>query len=99
MHTDSMASLMFALRKNFRLQIKCRLNSSVSLVIIQNRLLSADVSGQHIGPDIKPLKMGPIGFPETSVIKQPALLNNPEDGKIQVNRCGSLRCRRVSCVD
>ena len=39
--------------------------------------LSTDVSGQPVGPIFK----GPIGCPETSVLKQPTLRNNPEDGK------------------
>jgi hypothetical protein len=30
--------------------------------------------------------MGPIGCPETSVLKQPTLLNNPKNGRIEVNR-------------
>jgi hypothetical protein len=38
-----------------------------------------------------PLKMGPIWSPETSVPNQPTLRNIPEDGRIQVNRSGSLR--------
>ena len=29
--------------------------------------------------------------PETSVLNQPTLRNNPEDGRIQFNRSGSLR--------
>jgi hypothetical protein len=33
------------------------------------------------------------GSPETSVLNQPMLRNNPEDRRIQFNRDGSLRCR------
>jgi hypothetical protein len=35
--------------------------------------------------------MVPIGCPETAVLNQPTLRNNSEDGRIQVNRSGSLR--------
>jgi hypothetical protein len=34
-----------------------------------------------------PLKIGPIGCPETSVLKQPVLRNNPEDGRVQIYCC------------
>ena len=36
---------------------------------------------------------GPIGCLETSVLKQPTLRNNPEDGRIQVNCSGNLQFR------
>jgi hypothetical protein len=39
------------------------------------------------------LKMGPIGIPETSMLNQPTLRNNPEDGRLQVNRSVNLRYR------
>jgi hypothetical protein len=35
--------------------------------------------------------MGAIGIPETSVLNQPKLRNNPEDGRIQLNPSGRLR--------
>ena len=41
--------------------------------------------------------MGPIGCPETSMRNQPTLRNNPEDGRILVNRSGSLRSR-IACL-
>ena len=41
--------------------------------------------------DTWPLNMGPIGYPETSLLNQPALRYNPEDEIIQLNRSGSLR--------
>ena len=40
-----------------------------------------------------PLKMGPIGSPETSVFNQPALRNIPKDYRIQANCNESLRPR------
>ena len=40
-----------------------------------------------------PLKMGPIGSRETSVLNQITPRNSPEDGSIQFNRGGSLRSR------
>jgi hypothetical protein len=44
------------------------------------------------------VKMGLIGCPETSALNQPALRNNPEDRRIQLNRSGRLRSRQVmSC--
>jgi hypothetical protein len=42
--------------------------------------------------------MGPIGCPETSVLNQPTLCNNPEDGRIQVNYSESLRSRKIGRV-
>jgi hypothetical protein len=36
--------------------------------------------------------------PETSVLNQPTLRNNPEDGRIQVNRGESLRYRMYKVV-
>ena len=44
-----------------------------------------------------PLKMGPIGSPETSVSNHLTPRNNPEDGRIQFNRGGSLRSRTTKC--
>jgi hypothetical protein len=41
------------------------------------------------------LKIGPTGRPETSVSNQLTHRNNPEDRKIQFNRCGCLRCRKL----
>ena len=35
--------------------------------------------------DTLPLKMGLIGCPETSVLDQPTLRNNPDDGRIKHN--------------
>jgi hypothetical protein len=65
--------------------------------------LSTDVSGQPIGPIFKSqvtsfldtwrMKMGPVGYLETSVLN-PTLRKNPEHGRIQVNRRGSLRSRQ-----
>ena len=37
--------------------------------------------------DTLPLKIGPIGCPETSVLKQPVLRNNPEDGRVHIYYC------------
>jgi hypothetical protein len=39
------------------------------------------------------MKMGPIGCPKMSVINQPTLCNNPENGRIQLNYNGSLQSR------
>ena len=39
-----------------------------------------------------------ISSPETSVRNRPTLRNNPEDGRIQVNRSGSLRSREVKVL-
>ena len=39
--------------------------------------------------------MGPIASPETSVSNHLTPRNNPEDGRIQFNRGGSLRSRQV----
>jgi hypothetical protein len=64
--------------------------------------LSTDVSGQSIGPifkahlDTRILTMGPICCPETSVLNQPTLRNDPEDGRTLVNRSGSLRSHRYN---
>ena len=41
-----------------------------------------------------PLKMGPIRSPKTSVRSQPTLRNIPDEDRIQVNRCKSLRSRK-----
>ena len=38
--------------------------------------------------------MGPIRSPETKVLNHVTLRNNPEDGRIRLNRGGSLR----SCI-
>ena len=40
------------------------------------------------------MKMGTIGYLETSVLNNPTLRKNPEHGRIQVNRRGSLRSRQ-----
>jgi hypothetical protein len=48
--------------------------------------------------DIWPLKMGPIGTSETSVVNQPTLRNIPEDGRIQINCIDCLRSRTVQYV-
>ena len=40
-----------------------------------------------------PLKKGPIGSPETSVLNNITPRYNPEDGRIRLNRGGSLRSR------
>ena len=40
------------------------------------------------------LKTGPIRSTETSVRNQPTLRNIPEDGRVEVNRSGSLRSRK-----
>jgi hypothetical protein len=49
--------------------------------------LNTDVSGQPICSRLQrssvPWRWEPIGCPETSVINQPTLFNNPEDGRIQ----------------
>jgi hypothetical protein len=42
-----------------------------------------------------PLKKGPIGSPETSVSNHLTPRNNPEDVKIQYNRGGDLRSRKL----
>jgi hypothetical protein len=56
-----------------------------------------DVSGLPIDLILKGqawhLKMGPTGSPEMSVLKQPTLRINPEDGRFQFNRGESLRSR------
>jgi hypothetical protein len=41
-----------------------------------------------------PLKMGPIRSPKTSARNQPTLCNIPDEDRIQVNRCKSLRSRK-----
>ena len=41
-----------------------------------------------------PLNKGPIGRPETSVTNHLARRKNPEDGRIQFTRCGSLPSRK-----
>jgi hypothetical protein len=43
--------------------------------------------------------MGPKGNPETSVSDHLALHNNPEDGRIQFNRGGSLRSPKNFITD
>ena len=45
--------------------------------------------------DVLPLKMGPIGSPEMSVINQPTLCNIPEDDRIQANRSENLRSHNL----
>jgi hypothetical protein len=42
-----------------------------------------------------PLKMGPIGSPETSVLNKRTLRKNSKVRRIQLNRCQSLRSRCV----
>ena len=42
--------------------------------------------------------MGPIGCLETSVLNQPALRNNPEDVRIQVNNVFSSHDCSTSCA-
>ena len=60
-------------------------------------LLSADVSVLPIGPIFNlPLKMEPIGNPETSVLNPRTLRNIPEDDRIQVNCSECLRPRVLS---
>ena len=58
-----------------------------------------DVSGVRTGPIVKgqawtssPLKMGPIGSPETSVKNQPSLRNIPENDRIQVDYYQPWKC-------
>ena len=76
------------------------------------RWLETDVSGRPVGPTFKgeafqdvsswtswPLKMGPIDTPETSVWNHLTARSNPEDGRIQFNRGGSLRyCRKGGVI-
>ena len=57
-----------------------------------------DISRLHTGPiflDDRPFMMGGTGSPEMSVLNQPTLSSNPEDGRIQFNRGGSLRSRKL----
>jgi hypothetical protein len=42
-----------------------------------------------------PVKMRPIRNTETSVLNRPKQRNIPENGKIQVNRVGSLRSQNA----
>jgi hypothetical protein len=67
------------------------------------RWFKTDVWGIPIGPIVKgqssrtalPLKMGPIGRPETSIPNRLKPHNNPEDGRIRFNSGGSLtQCTR-----
>ena len=51
--------------------------------------------GQFVQEDPWPLKMGPVGTPETSFSKQLTSRNNPEDGRIQFYSGGSLRLRII----
>jgi hypothetical protein len=46
---------------------------------------NTDVSGQPVG-SILTLEDGADRFPETSVLNQPTLCDNPEDGRVQVDK-------------
>jgi hypothetical protein len=77
-------------------------NYSIFWSIMQRRLVTHRRFGttyrchlQWVKRDTSPLKMGPIGCPETSMLNHPKQHNNPKDGRVQVNRIGSLR----SCTD
>ena len=69
-------------------------------------VLEADVSGLLTGSTFKgqhswtfwPVKMGPIGSPETLVSNHVTPRINPEDGGIQFNPGASLRSCSVSVV-
>jgi hypothetical protein len=46
-----------------------------------------------------PMKMRPIASPETSVSNHLTPLNNPEDGRTEVNLGGSLWSRKTVCCN
>jgi len=62
-------------------------------------VIPCDVSGQPIGPIFrgKESKMGPIGRPETSEVRNchSTLSNNPEERGSHPVRSGSLKSRKV----
>jgi hypothetical protein len=71
-----------------------RLNSSVMWIITRYKVVwnRRYLQGSNC-PRSRPLKMGPIGSPKTSVANHPTKRNNPEDGRIQFNPGGSQRFR------
>ena len=74
------------------------MRSSVFWHVMQPRLVVTDVSGQSVGSILKGqavqedcLRMGTIGYPETSITNyQSTLFNMPEDRRSHFHRSGSL---------
>ena len=72
------------------------LHSSLFWIVMQRKL----VYNRRFGTTYpSPVKMGPIGSPVTLALNQYTLCNNPEDGRIQFNRSGSLRSRNCLLVN
>ena len=80
------------------------MRSSLFLDVKQRRLVVTDVSGQPVCPIFKDqgtawaLKMGPLGYPETSVNSyQYTLLNISEEQRFHVHRGGILKSHNLIC--
>jgi hypothetical protein len=59
------------------------LSYSVVWVVTQRRLAKNRRFGTTYRFHLLPLKMEPVGSPETSVLSQPTLRNKPEHGRIE----------------
>ena len=92
----------------FRIAVRFQVISSVFWVITQHRLVKhwrfgttcrSHLYGSNVkGVDTWPMKMGPTGCPETSVLNQTTLPYSPENRRIQVNRSGNLRSRLFAFI-
>jgi len=78
---------------DFRLQPQCELYFLFFLLVTQPRLIVIAVAEQPIGPTFKgqPLKVGPIGYPETSVTKYQSKPSNIP-GQRKISREVFLKC-------
>ena len=72
-----------------------QLNYSVFWVITRGKVVWNRRFGTTYSVPSCPLKMGPIDSPKTSVLNHLTPHDNPEDGRIQFDRGGSLRSREV----